>query len=68
MNEIITAIQMVGFPIVICLVLMWFINKNEERHTAELKEITNAVNNNTVMLEKLLTHLEFEEGDKNKHA
>lgn len=59
MNEIITAISTVGFPIVMCL-LMWYMNdKQDARHREETKQITEAVNNNTIALQKLIDRMEY---------
>lgn len=59
MNEIITAISTVGFPIVMCL-LMWYMNdKQDARHREETQQITEAVNNNTIALQKLIDRMEY---------
>lgn len=47
-----------GFPIA-CVCAMFFMwNKEREDHRDEVKELTAAVNNNTVVMEKILTALE----------
>lgn len=47
-----------GFPIA-CVCAMFFMwNKEREDHKDEVKELTAAVNNNTVVMEKILTALE----------
>lgn len=59
MNDIITAISTVGFPIVMCL-LMWYMNdKQDARHREETQQITEAVNNNTIAIQKLVDRMEF---------
>lgn len=63
MNEIITAISTCGFPIVMCLMLLWFIKSLLEKHQEESKEFTTALNNNTLVLQKLCDKLESVEDD-----
>ena len=47
-----------GFPIA-CVCAMFFMwNKEREDHKDDVKEPTAAVNNNTVVMEKILTALE----------
>lgn len=51
-------ISNLGFPIA-CVCTMFFMwNKEREDHKDEVKELTDAVNNNTVVMEKILTALE----------
>lgn len=47
-----------GFPIACVVVLFYMQNKERESHQSEMKEITAAVNNNTLIMEKLLTQME----------
>lgn len=58
MNEILTVITTVGFPIAMCLILCWYIYKLGEEHDKEVTALTNSLNNNTMALEKLLLFLE----------
>lgn len=37
-----------GFPIVACVAMFWYMNKEREAHQAEIKELTSALNDNTV--------------------
>ena len=64
MQDIITMITTVGFPIVACLLLGWFIKYQTDRYDEELKDVrkehraevvkmTEAINNNTLALTKL---------------
>ena len=48
-----TVISTVGFPIAICLILLWYIYKLSEMHKSETKEFTEALNQNTLALQKL---------------
>lgn len=66
---IITLIQSVGFPIVMCGLMAWYVkyitDKNREQITAEreahkeeMNEIVKAINNNTIVIERLITKLD----------
>lgn len=50
-------IQTVGFPIVCCAAMFWLINKITDRHSADNEKMTEAINNNTIVLTKILTKL-----------
>lgn len=63
-NDILTAVTTVGFPIVCCGAMMYYVkyttDKHREeietlntQHNDEMKEVTNAINNNTLALQKL---------------
>lgn len=57
-SELTTLLGNYAFPIV-CVIAMFFMwNKEREDHKIEVKQMTEAVNNNTVALEKILTRLE----------
>lgn len=64
LQDIVTMITTLGFPIVACLLLGWFVKYQTDRYEEELKEIrkdhrqevqrmTEAINNNTLALTKL---------------
>ena len=63
---ILQAITTVGFPIVMCLVLMWYIMKSNESHKEETKDFTDALNRNTLVLQKLCDKLDIEMEEKNE--
>jgi CHASE3 domain sensor protein len=50
-----------GFPIVACGALFWLINKNEANRREDNAKFTEAINNNTLVLTKLLTKMGGEE-------
>lgn len=54
---VITAISTVGFPIVMCGALFWKMDKQDKEHTEEMNKSTEAINNNTVVLQKLMQML-----------
>lgn len=57
-NSFVSAISTVGFPCVICLIMIYVIWKIEENHRGEMHEITEAINNNTTALVKLIDKIE----------
>lgn len=50
-------ISSVGFPIAVCIACFWYINKMQEQHKAEMDKMTDAINNNTCVVQKLLDKL-----------
>ena len=46
-----------GFPIVACCTMFWYMNKEREDHKKEVAEMTQAINNNTTVLERLMDKL-----------
>ena len=72
-NEIVSIVQALGFPIVMCGVMGWFVyfmyNKNRddmeairESHLQETSELRTAIENNTLVMQKLIDKLD--EGDE----
>lgn len=68
-SDLVSIITSVGFPIVACVAMGYYVkyvsdqNRKDihdmnELHRAEMSDITLALNNNTVALEKLCTMLE----------
>ena len=60
-TDILTAITTVGFPIVMCLILMWYLKEKDNHHAEEMNKITEAVNNNTLALQHLVDTLSRKE-------
>lgn len=67
--DILTLIGQYAFPIVACAAMAWYVkdqgDKNREQikdlrseHTAEMKEVTTAVNNNTLVIQRLVDVME----------
>lgn len=50
-------ISSVGFPIAACLICFWYVNKLTETHKEEVNKLTDALNNNTVVMQKLCDKL-----------
>lgn len=54
---VLNAITTVGFPIVMCGILLWYIYKSQKTHKEEVTHLTEAIQNNTVVMEKILTKI-----------
>ena len=52
-QAIINAISTVGFPIVMCIILLYIVNKQNEEHKEEMAKITASLNNNTLVIQHL---------------
>lgn len=44
LSEMLGAVSTVGFPIFMCVLLFWYMEKQNERHTEESKEMRDAIN------------------------
>lgn len=53
MDEIVTAISTVGFPIVCTLILLYLLVKENEQHKEEMSALKETIHNNTVVLAEL---------------
>lgn len=68
-DVILSAIGSIGFPIVACIAIAWFFNKTNENYRNDLKELnaahkeevkamTEAISNNTLVIQKLVDSLD----------
>lgn len=57
-NELSTLISTLGFPIGMCLIMCYYINKINDAHKEESDKFADALNNNTVVLQKLCDKLD----------
>lgn len=56
-----TFITSVGFPIAMSLLLFWYVKEQNTSHKDEIKNLSEAVNNNTLILQKLVDLLDRKE-------
>lgn len=56
-QSIVSAISTVGFPAIVCIILLYINWKQQERHQNEMQTMTEAINNNTVALRELITYI-----------
>lgn len=61
-QAITSIITNVGFPIAVCLICFWYINKMQEQHKTETDKLAEALNNNTLVMQKLINNLENKGG------
>lgn len=57
MGDIISVISSVGFPITMALLLLWYIYDSNNKHKEEIDRMSEALNNNTIAITKLLDAL-----------
>lgn len=62
-NTIIAAIGSLGFPIVACVLMGWMFMKFTDNYRADIKSMTEIVNNNTMAIQKLVDKLDKEDRD-----
>ena len=73
-NAIIKLVCSLGFPIVACIGLGWYVkyqtdlnhkevSEMRKEHQDEINKVTEALNNNTLALQKLCDKLESEKGE-----
>lgn len=58
--DIATVTQLIGslgFPIVCCIALFWYMVKQNQTHKQEVDELKDAINNNSIVMQKLLDKL-----------
>ena len=56
-SAVVQIISNVGFPIAVCLICFWYVNKLTETHKDEVNKLTDALNNNTLVMQKLCDKL-----------
>lgn len=73
--DIVTMIQSVGVPVAFCIAMGYYVkhisdqhredvNRLNEQHKEEMEEVTKALNNNTLALQKLTDYLVYNGGMK----
>lgn len=62
MDTILEAISTVGFPIAMCVALLYNNSQLSQKHKEETEAFTNALNENTLVLQKLCDKLDVERG------
>lgn len=56
-NDIVSIISTVGFPIAACVALFWQSNQMQKQHKEEMDGVKEALNNNTLVVQKLVDKL-----------
>lgn len=60
-NTIVTLVGSLGFPIVCCFALFWFITKLTSQHKEEIEKLREAIDNNTKVMTEVLGKLDSKE-------
>lgn len=50
---VLNAISTVGFPIVVCLIMIWMVYKQNQSHVDESDKLRSVIENNTMSITKL---------------
>ena len=53
LKAVMQVVSSIGFPIAICLILLWFIKDMLEKHKDETNKFTESLNNNTLVLQRV---------------
>lgn len=56
-QDVTTIVSTVGFPIAMCLILFWYIYQQQKAHKEEASKMSEALNNNTLVMQKLVDKL-----------
>lgn len=62
-QTILSAISSLGFPIVCCMIVLYMYWKSDQTHKAEVDKLSEAVQNNTIVMEKILERLEVKKDE-----
>lgn len=52
-DVIVQVISTVGFPVAMCLIMFWFLNKEQENHKTEMLELKDVIARNNEVLASL---------------
>lgn len=55
-NALTTLIGSLGFPVVMCIIIFLQMQKNEDAHKEEIKQLTEAVQNNTIAIVEMTAY------------
>lgn len=56
-NAIVQLVSSLGFPIACCIAMFWQNNRLNESHKAEVSKLNEAINNNTIALNRIIDKL-----------
>ena len=76
MEQILTVIGQYAFPIVMCVLMAWYVKYVQdnyrtdiadinEKHKQEMDQLTEALNNNTLAIQKLTDYIEAQDDKRN---
>lgn len=53
-TSIVQVVSNVGFPIAMSILLMFYMRENDQKHDEEVKNLREAIENNTIVMNKLI--------------
>jgi len=65
-TDVINAVSTVGFPIVMCLLLLYVLYKQNEEHKEEMAKMNESLANNTLAIQRLTDILEGRDNEQSK--
>lgn len=63
--DIVNLINNLGFPIAVVCYLLWHSNQEEKDHKEEVGKLSTAIENNTLVMQKLLDRMGAEDIERN---
>ena len=64
LKAVMQVISSIGFPIAICLILLWFIKDMLEKHKDETNKFTESLNNNALVLQRVCDKLSVKRNEE----
>lgn len=58
MENWVNLVSSVGFPIAMCIVVCWYVYKKDASHKEEIDKLSDAVNSQTLNIQKLVDRLD----------
>lgn len=58
LTAILQAVSSVGFPVAACFLCFWYIKDSSEKHKQEIDKLSEALQNNTLVIQKLCDRME----------
>lgn len=63
-SSVTQAVSTVGFPIVMCFIFAWYNKDLNDSHKEETEKLTEALNSNTLVLQKLCDTMNVDREEK----
>lgn len=58
MDALFQVFNSIAFPVAVCIICFWYINKLTEQHKAEVDKLSEALNNNTLVMQQICSRLD----------
>ena len=65
-SDVLNAVSTVGFPIVMCLLLLYVLYQQNEEHKEEMTKMNESLANNTIAIQRLTDILEGRDNEQSK--